>query len=141
MAEDTQAELERFRRQWQDEVSSRNRPAPTISQHTSSTSEKSQQPLSTSSKPPPKATILSTNRQGDDNNDLAEGFDFDDLQEWEEVRKPGGVEGVPHPESSRRKPTSALEHYEEAVERETQGNLGESLNLYRKAFRAGLHSH
>lgn len=141
MAEDTQAELEKFRRQWQDEVSARNRPAPPISQCTSSTSEKSQQPPSTSSKPPPKATIPSANRHEDDNNDLAEGFDFDDFKEWDEARKPGGVEGVPHPESNRREPTSALEHYEEAVEREIQGNLGESLNLYRKAFRAGLHSH
>lgn len=32
-------------------------------------------------------------------------------------------------------PESALEHYERAVEKETQGSLGESLSLYRKAFR------
>jgi F-box protein 9 len=32
-------------------------------------------------------------------------------------------------------PRSALEHYEKAVEKETEGNLGESLKLYRKAFR------
>lgn len=32
-------------------------------------------------------------------------------------------------------PESALEHYEKAVEKETQGSLGESLSLYRKAFR------
>lgn len=34
-----------------------------------------------------------------------------------------------------KEPESALEHYEKAVERESQGNLGDSLNLYRKAFR------
>jgi F-box protein 9 len=32
-------------------------------------------------------------------------------------------------------PTSALEHYEKAVEKESQGNLGDSVNLYRKAFK------
>jgi F-box protein 9 len=30
---------------------------------------------------------------------------------------------------------SALDHYEAAVEKETAGNLGDSLQLYRKAFR------
>jgi F-box protein 9 len=32
-------------------------------------------------------------------------------------------------------PRTALEHYEKAVEKESQGSLGDSLNLYRKAFR------
>ncbi|KAK4239908.1 putative glycerol transporter protein [Achaetomium macrosporum] len=32
-------------------------------------------------------------------------------------------------------PVSALDHYEKAVEREAAGNLGDSLRLYRKAFR------
>lgn len=35
----------------------------------------------------------------------------------------------------RTEPNSALEHYERAVEKEGQGNLGESLFHYRKAFR------
>jgi len=34
-------------------------------------------------------------------------------------------------------PVSALDHYEKAVEREVAGKLGDSLNLYRKAFRVG----
>ncbi|KAM7222883.1 hypothetical protein V8F06_001781 [Rhypophila decipiens] len=34
-----------------------------------------------------------------------------------------------------KEPVSALEHYEKAVERETAGSLGDSLRLYRKAFR------
>jgi len=37
-----------------------------------------------------------------------------------------------------REPRSALEHYEQAVETENQGNLTESLNLYRKAFRVSV---
>lgn len=30
---------------------------------------------------------------------------------------------------------SALDHYEEAMEKEAQGNMGDSLKLYRKAYR------
>lgn len=37
--------------------------------------------------------------------------------------------------SSSKEPVSALEHYEKAVEREAAGSLGDSLRLYRKAFR------
>lgn len=35
-------------------------------------------------------------------------------------------------------PRSALEHYERAVEKECLGSLGESVNLYRKAFKVCL---
>ncbi len=38
-------------------------------------------------------------------------------------------------ESKSKDPVTALEHYEKAVEREAVGKLGESLSLYRKAFR------
>ena len=38
-------------------------------------------------------------------------------------------------ESESKEPVTALEHYEKAVEREAVGKLGESLSLYRKAFR------
>lgn len=38
-------------------------------------------------------------------------------------------------DSNTREPRSALEHYERAVEKENQGNLGDSLNHYRKAYK------
>ena len=41
------------------------------------------------------------------------------------------------PENAR-EPRSALEHYECAVEKECVGRLGESVNLYRKAFKVCL---
>ncbi|KAF1938956.1 hypothetical protein EJ02DRAFT_382688 [Clathrospora elynae] len=34
-----------------------------------------------------------------------------------------------------REASSALEHYEKAVEKESQGSMGDSVNLYRKAFK------
>ena len=46
------------------------------------------------------------------------------------------IEGYGNKTGSR-EPRSALEHYEKAVERESQGSLGDSLNLYRKAFKVG----
>lgn len=38
-------------------------------------------------------------------------------------------------QSMANEPKSALEHYERAVEKESQGNLGDSLSHYRKAYR------
>lgn len=39
-----------------------------------------------------------------------------------------------------RLPVTAMDHYKLAVEKESQGILGESLRLYRQAFRVGHHS-
>jgi F-box protein 9 len=39
--------------------------------------------------------------------------------------------------SGSKEPQSAIEHYEKAVEKESQGSLGDSLNHYRKAFKVG----
>lgn len=38
-------------------------------------------------------------------------------------------------QASSKEPVSALDHYEKAVEKESQGNLGDSLSHYRKAYR------
>jgi F-box protein 9 len=45
------------------------------------------------------------------------------------------VKGKGKEDEVEREPVSALEHYEKAVERELAGKLGDSLSLYRKAFR------
>lgn len=37
-----------------------------------------------------------------------------------------------------KEPSSALEHFEKAVEKEAQGSLGDSLSLYRKAYRVNF---
>ena len=38
---------------------------------------------------------------------------------------------------AQKEPRSALEHFEKAVEKEAEGSLGDSLDLYRKAYRVG----
>lgn len=48
------------------------------------------------------------------------------------------IAGPSEPSSSShstQEPQSGLDHYEKAVERENQGNLGDSLSHYRKAYR------
>jgi F-box protein 9 len=37
--------------------------------------------------------------------------------------------------SEQKQLVSALDHYEEAMEKEAQGNMGDSLHLYRRAYR------
>lgn len=116
--EDTNPELERFRQQWREEVSAR----------AQASSKAPAAPKGPHKFPP--ISQASTPKQLDGN---------DDHEEYESVAAlPGGrMEGeIPRvADFSSEEPQSALEHYEAAVERENQGNLGDSLNLYRKAFR------
>ena len=42
------------------------------------------------------------------------------------------------PRAPKKELVSALDHYEEAMEKEVSGNMGDSLRLYRKAYRVRL---
>lgn len=133
MAGDTTEELERFRRQWQEEViarskgvaSSSNSARPTAPLHRNSgTKEPGRTAAPTFHKP-----YLET----EEAEELGD-HDYHDLENKDEARKLGEAGDGIYPET-KEEPTSALEHYERAVERETDGNLGDSLNHYRKAYR------
>lgn len=114
--EESNPELESFRQQWRAEVSAR--------------SQVDRPKTKPSKRPPPIASLSSTNvlkpPRGDEEVE-ASSFAID------------GPSNGNHAEGSKagRDPQSALEHYEKAVERENEGSLGDSLNLYRKAFRVG----
>ena len=130
--DESNPELESFRRQWRAEVSARKddkkpvnaesskasktlRRQPGPSQHVPSHDEDHESDIEDHHGPetkPPRDTEL----------ELAAEETVDTI---EDTRKKG----------ANRVPQSALEHYEKAVERESQGNLGDSLDLYRKAFR------
>lgn len=134
MAEETNSELEYFRKQWQEEVSARSKGGPSSS---------GSQGAKTVSRPPgpPKRGSLRPERDlsAAYSNELSSGLLLDShgyhhLGEPDEIRKLS-VEGEGIHPSNRTEPHSALEHYEKAVERESQGNLGDSLALYRKAYR------
>lgn len=136
--DDRETELSRFRQQWKAEVTARQtRPA-------------APQPLSSSSATKPAFPSRRLSHPSAVAKEVPE-----EGREEEEKERQAQDEGdatLPEPgppdspTAARRTsvsmsmpsvPESALEHYERAVERETQGSLGESLSLYRKAFRVG----
>ncbi|KAF8847497.1 hypothetical protein BDZ45DRAFT_607405 [Acephala macrosclerotiorum] len=119
--EESNPELEQFRQQWRAEVSARN-------QNDTNRGAKSKAPR----RPPPIASLSSSK--------IAPPLKNIDEEHVPQVF--GGYDGFAdkedHGESSKaagKDPQSALDHYERAVERESQGSLGDSLSLYRKAFR------
>lgn len=63
---------------------------------------------------------------------------FDEPAPYSTVSHGHNAKGKGKEEAVEREPVSALEHYEKAVERELAGRLGDSLSLYRKAFRVHL---
>jgi F-box protein 9 len=123
------SELQRFREQWKKEVWERS-----LGQSPSSSAiyPAEEVPSHTYPRPRPPSfsqTRVTSTRAVEDN-----GY-FD--EEPQDLSVP-----QPQPSAARRVsmsmtgiPGSALEHYERAVEKETEGSLGESLKLYRKAFR------
>ncbi|KAK7962256.1 F-box domain-containing protein [Apiospora aurea] len=146
-----ESELENFREQWRAEVArSRNTAA------TSSSTQKQQQQRpqkaqaasSSSSRVPPSrkhepsanpriASKIASHQHQEDDDDLTRGQAFDEpagpvapntLAAFE--KGSGELE---------KEPETALEFYERAVDKESAGKLGDSLHLYRRAFRLDNH--
>ena len=136
-------ELEDFRRRWQEEVSSRSKAGGIKVRDTKGTSVAlSKVPAgNVSPESNPLARVPGHNKdkssKGSEHalrND--EGYDPNDLDDTRHLSRTTiilpSLHTRPNPHAP---PQSALEHYEQAEERESQGRLGESVNLYRKAFR------
>lgn len=104
--EESNPELESFRQQWRDEVSAKQQGA--------------------TRKAPAATNAPSSSQFREEHSSSSAGTDNGHTVEG--ISKQDGKTGS-------REPRSALEHYELAVEVENQGNLNDSLNLYRKAFR------
>ncbi|KAL5120331.1 hypothetical protein ACEQ8H_001621 [Pleosporales sp. CAS-2024a] len=134
----TEAELESFRRQWREEVTARSKarvpPAPAKHGAPSTRPRPSR-----GGAPGPAASSSSHVRQrSTDEIDPVAPHAYHDLGERQ--HGPRLDETAPEPESAAapafsREPLSALEHYEKAVEKESEGRLGDSLSLYRRAFK------
>ena len=129
-----ETELERFRKQWQEEVNKKKQGAPSSSRKPvklDTTAVASEASSSKRTAPPPTATYKPADHGWEDYEPRA----YHDLDEKETGRRlddEGGERETPQ------EPRSALEHYEKAVERETQGSLGDSVSLYRKAFKVRI---
>ena len=131
---DTAEELEAFRQKWKQEVTARSKAGSSISakgpsQSSSSKPHAAGNPYRRAPSPPAPDYAARTNGTDDD----AEDHGFHDVEDKDGARRPRGTEGS-H-QNPRREPGSALEHYERAVEREGDGNLGDSLSHYRQAYR------
>lgn len=124
--EDTNPELEHFRQQWRAEVSAR------TTQGDSTRDTKTKLPRKF-----PPSTGLSTRRVSKPSKDEEEEVPQQNFGTADGAAH-NGQEETGYGENSdavAKEPVSALEHYEKAVDKETQGSLGDSLGLYRKAFR------
>jgi F-box protein 9 len=129
--EQTEEELERFRQQWKEEVTARKRRSRVSADLTAD------QPSSSSSgqkKTPHPHPAARKNHHDDE----LEPRSYHDLEEKELGRKIGDESFGTSSSSAKSEPKTALEHYERAVEKEEQGNLGDSMALYRKAFKVSM---
>lgn len=136
--EESNPELETFRQQWRAEVSARSR-----LDHS-----KTNANIVNKAQPPKTLRKLSGQSKFSGGGSKRPGVINDEESEPEPSLQAFGprpnaklvtnddIEGYGS-KSGSREPRSALEHYEQAVERESQGSLGDSLNLYRKAFKVG----
>ncbi|KAI1401448.1 hypothetical protein F4819DRAFT_328774 [Hypoxylon fuscum] len=139
--EQIRSELESFREQWRAEVSARTRNVP-ISQQQQQRTGPTQAGPSTSNKPLKKNEFVHRNAASkiinsqEDDDEYVQGQSFD---EPEPSKTTGGhklgQQDVASTQDKEAEPQTALDFYEKAVEKETTGKLGDSLQLYRKAFR------
>lgn len=126
------ADLESFRRQWREEVARRthhNRPSTTQRKSSVSSADRP-------SRFPPTRHAASECKEEEDEGEGLTAFEQGELAHVVERLSLGRVdEDALLSQIPRREPRSALEHFERAVEKEAQGNLGDSLHHYRKAYR------
>lgn len=135
---DNNPDLENFRKRWQEEVTARSnakvgRPNSSKADgyHGRSARSKGKLALPPSVVPREEAEPV----------DGISAQAYHDLEDKDDTA-PLGIGGSGrHPSTQvSKEPQSALEHYEKAIEREDQGNLGDSVNLYRKAYRVSCYT-
>ncbi|KAL8679686.1 MAG: hypothetical protein Q9186_004048 [Xanthomendoza sp. 1 TL-2023] len=111
-------DLETFRKQWREEVTARSNAKGMIPNHSRplTSHESSDRSKGKIDLPPSEVP-----------NEEPETIDGISAQAYHDLEN--------KEDAASKEPQSALEHYEKATEREDQGNLGDSVNLYRKAYR------
>ncbi|EXJ95328.1 hypothetical protein A1O1_00448 [Capronia coronata CBS 617.96] len=133
--------LEQFRKQWKEEVSARSRKSDRRPSEPR-TLEKGRRPSDVRlerpvHKPPTRHPAADIKDESDHYSDV-ERLDNDTsgmIQRIEGLSVRNVDDDDFSVRGSSKEPKSALEHYERAVEKESQGNLGDSLAHYRQAYR------
>ncbi|QPG95190.1 hypothetical protein C2857_007806 [Epichloe festucae Fl1] len=128
------SELESFRQQWLSEVRTKRseRPRPSSAAHSHSSPTAPVSPKRSKARPPSPTKTRK----------VASAVDEEDGNEHSQPRV---FEGSPEPSGNTidgsvgpplgKELVSALDHYEEAMAKEAEGNMGDSLKLYRRAYR------
>jgi F-box protein 9 len=142
---DNNPELDSFREQWRAEVRSkvpgpRNETQQSVPGPANATSAQQKSRARVAKAPeahktrPPIATKKVVQQSDDEEEYVSKSFD-EPAAPADSSSLHAGEEEV---EGGKTEPVSALEHFEQAVEREAAGNLGDSLRLYRKAYRVSI---
>ncbi|KAF2758139.1 hypothetical protein EJ05DRAFT_378785 [Pseudovirgaria hyperparasitica] len=128
----TEAELESFRQRWREEVKARKTPKAEAS--TASTGSYKPQYEGSAKAPLPRTRDAGKQRQEHEaDDDKYQPSSFHDIKPRETGLRLSESSSAAAARST--EPSSALEHYEEAVAKESIGKLGDSVSLYRKAFK------
>ncbi|KAF7531755.1 hypothetical protein G7Z17_g13706 [Cylindrodendrum hubeiense] len=124
------SELESFRRQWISDLQHQTHDNDHDHDHESQSQSRHDGPRRRRPSVPVPAPAAKPVPAIDENED-----DYIQSQSFDEpAPAPQAVHGV-HGVSTQKKLVSALDFYEEAMTKETQGNMGDSLKLYRQAYR------
>lgn len=131
------AELESFRREWREEVARRSKPRATPRAAAPTAPSTAPVVASPPTRPPPSHHAAADRKDLEEEGPAPASFDP------EELAQQVGQLNVAHEADEEdgftrravKEPNSALEHFERAVEKEAAGNLGDSLQHYRKAYR------
>jgi F-box protein 9 len=126
-------ELEQFREQWRAEVRAKKPRVPAGKQKETIPGPSAPSSAQRHTGPASSAPSTSSTKPivPDSDDDYIQARSFDDI---EEVTSSASLQATPSAEKGKA-PATALEYYEQAVEKEAQGSLGDSLRLYRTAFR------
>lgn len=133
----TEAELESFRQKWREEVTAKTKGkaavASTVPAKAGASSSTSRPPKSNA---PDPSTSSHTRQRSLELKDEVTPHKYHDLGEKQHGRRLDETSAETAAAlAASQEPRSALEHYEKAVEKESEGRLGDSLSLYRKAFK------
>ena len=147
MADDTNEELERFRNQWREEVTAKSKSSTVTAGPTKTGAATKGAGPAKPFAPPRNPSHALREEEKEDYDDSGNELDvphgplgssspgYEGGEYTGAENKEDGYRTGPGSGRKQKEPRSALEHYEKAVERENEGSLGDSLNLYRKAYR------
>lgn len=134
----TEAELESFRQKWREEVTARTKGKAPATSTPANNAASSSKPHTIKGNAPDAVPHGHIRQRSVEDVDEVTPYTYRDLGEKQHGRRLDETSAQTAAAlAASREPTSALEHYEKAVEKETQGSLGDSVNLYRKAFKVG----